>query len=93
VFQRCCFISAGRCVRHHRKISHAIPAAEQTGVVPAPAPVVELDAPRAAVAALTADALPAARIDAPAAGLAANIAVAADCTAAQAVKAESPTHR
>jgi hypothetical protein len=89
-------ISVGRRVRHHLKISHVTPAAEQTGAVLAPVPVraAEPDAPRAAaVAALTVDALPrAAQIGAPAAGLAANIAVAADCTAAQAVKAEAPTH-
>ena len=88
-------ISAGRHVRHHLKISHAIPAAELTGVVPVPArAAAQIGAPRAAVAALTADALPqAARIDAPAAGWAANIAAAADCTAAQAVKAEALTPR
>ena len=59
-----------------------------TGVVPAPVrAVVRADAPRAAVAAQTVDALPqAACIDDPAADLpVANWAVAADCTAAQAV--------
>jgi hypothetical protein len=53
--------------------------------------VEQVDAPPAAVAALTADALSPGRIDAPAAGLAANIAAVADCTAAQAVKAKAPT--
>jgi hypothetical protein len=86
-------ISAVPHVRHH--LTLLIPLAEQTAVVPAPVRAVEqVDAPPAAVAALTADELPqAARIDVPAAGLAANIAVAADCTAAQAVKAEAPTLR
>jgi hypothetical protein len=88
-------ISAVPHVRHHLTLLNAIPLAEQTAVVPAPVRAVEqVDAPPAAVAALTADELPqAARIDVPAAGLAANIAVAADCTAAQAVKAEAPTLR
>lgn len=82
-------ISVAHRVHHHLS---ATPAAELTGVVPAPVRAAEPDAPRAAVAALTADALPqAARIDAPAAGWAANIAVAADYTAAQAVKAGAPT--
>jgi hypothetical protein len=87
-------ISAGRRVRHHLTLLNAIPAAEQTGVVPAPVRAVEQVDAQPAAAALTADALPQAeRIDVPAAGLAANIAVAADCTAAQAVKAEAPTLR
>jgi hypothetical protein len=84
-------ILAGRCVRHHLTLLNATPAVEQTAVVPALVRAVEqVDAPPVAVAARTADALPrAACIDAPAGGLAAeNRSVAADCTAAQAVKAQ-----
>jgi hypothetical protein len=86
-------ISVARHVRHHLTLLNAIPAAEQTGAVPAPVRAeAQTDALPAAVAPQTADALPqAGRIDAPAAGLAANIAAVADCTAAQAVKAEAPT--
>jgi hypothetical protein len=68
-------------VRHHLKILRGIPAAEMTGVVPAPVrAVARADAPRAAVAAQTVDALPqAACIDDPAADLpVANRAVAVD---------------
>jgi hypothetical protein len=90
------YISAGHRVRHHLSFLHAIPAAETTDVVPAPVrAVARIDAPLAAVAAQTADELPqAACIDARVADLpAANRTVAADCTAAQAVKVEAPRHR
>jgi hypothetical protein len=78
-------ISAGRCVRHRLTILRGTPAAELTGVVPVSEPVqarAQTDAPRAAVAARTADEPPqAVCIDVPAADFPAA------CTAAQVVTA------